>query len=348
MTCYLITYIGPCDLPKKGQSMRYIISCAVASLAFSLPAVVPALAEVPKVMTDIHPVHALVAQVMGDLGTPGLLLERGASEHDFQLRPSQAAGLAEAGLVVWIGPDLTPWLDRALEGIGGDAARLGLLAVPGTVVQGWSEDGAHGHEGHDHGDRKAGADAGHDDHGHDAAHDHAHGGADPHAWLEPENAKVWLGAIAAKLAELDPENAAIYAANAEAAVARVAAVDAEVAALLEPVKGKPVVVYHDAYGYFAAHYGLEIFGSVALGDATAPGAARLAELRDGVAGGASVCVFPEAQHDPALIEQLAEGTGAKVGAALDPNGSMQEPGPGAWEGTLRALAMAMADCVAAE
>lgn len=363
--------------------MRYIISTAAASLAFSLPAFAPAFAEVPKVVTDIHPVHALVAQVMGDLGTPDLLLERGASEHDFQLRPSQAAGLAEADLVVWIGPELTPWLDRALEGIGGEGARLGLLAVPGTVVQEYSEDGAHGHEGHDHGAEEAKSEAGHDhghdhghaeeakaeeghdhDHGHEHAeevkaedghdhghaeegHDHAHEGSDPHAWLEPENAKVWLAAIAAKLAELDPENAATYAANAEAAVARVDAVDAEVAALLEPVKGKPVVVYHDAYGYFAAHYGLEIFGSVALGDATAPGAARLSELRAGVEGGASVCVFPEAQHDPALIEQLAEGTGAKVGAALDPNGSTQEPGPGAWEGTLRALATAMAECVSA-
>jgi len=371
--------------------MRYIISPAVASLAFSLPAFAPAYADVPKVVTDIHPVHALVAQVMGDLGTPELLLERGASEHDFQLRPSQAAGLAEADLVVWIGPELTPWLDRALEGIGGEGARLGLLAVPGTVVQSYSEDGAHGHEGHDlgaeeakaeeaghdhdhghdHGAEEASAEAGHDDHGHDhghdhgaekaeaghddhehdhgaEGHDHAHEGTDPHAWLEPENARVWLTAIAGKLSELDPENAATYAANAEAAVARVDAVDAEVAALLEPVKGKPVVVYHDAYGYFAAHYGLEIFGSVALGDATAPGAARLAALRDGVAGGASVCLFPEAQHDPALIEQLADGTGARVGAALDPNGSTQEPGPAAWEGTLRALATAMAACVTAQ
>ena len=100
--------------------MRYIISPAIATLAFALPA----LAEVPKVVTDIHPVHALVAQVMGDLGTPDLLLERGASEHDFQLRPSQAASLADADLVVWIGPELTPWLNRALDGIGENGAEL--------------------------------------------------------------------------------------------------------------------------------------------------------------------------------------------------------------------------------
>jgi zinc transport system substrate-binding protein len=341
--------------------MRYIISSSIATLAFSLPA----LAEVPKVITDIHPVHALVAQVMGDLGTPELLLERGASEHDFQLRPSQAASLADANLVVWIGPELTPWLDRALDGIAESGARLGLLAVPGTETRAFSEDGAHA--GHDHGaDEKAAAedhDHGHD-HGHEetteTAHDHAndetaaadddhghsHDGADPHAWLDPANAEVWLAAIAAELGRLDPENAATYTANAEAAITRVQALDAEVAQILAPVQGKPLVVYHDAYGYFAAHYGLEVFGSIALGDATAPGAARLSELRAGVEAGTPVCLFPEAQHDATLITQLAEGTGAKVGAALDPNGSTQEPGPGAYDGLMRSLAQAMADCVA--
>ena len=58
----------------------------------------PALAEVPSVVTDIPPVHALVAQVMGDLGQPVLLLAKGADEHDFQLRPSQAGAVADAGL----------------------------------------------------------------------------------------------------------------------------------------------------------------------------------------------------------------------------------------------------------
>ena len=356
--------------------MRYIISPAIATLAFSLPG----LAEVPKVITDIHPVHALVAQVMGDLGTPDLLLERGASEHDFQLRPSQAAALADADLVVWIGPELTPWLDRALDGIGESGAHLGLLAVPGTETRAFSADGAHaGHDhgaeekaaaedhdhGHDHGaedkaaeDHDHGHDHGHEeteevahDHGHEEGasaeheHGHSHDGTDPHAWLDPANAQIWLAAIAAELGQQDAENAATYTANANAAIARVQALDGEIAQILAPVQGKPLVVYHDAYGYFAAHYGLEVFGSVALGDATAPGAARLSELRAGIEAGTPVCLFPEAQHDAALITQLAEGTGAKVGAALDPNGSTQDPGPGAYDGLLRSLAQAMADCI---
>jgi zinc transport system substrate-binding protein len=316
--------------------MRYIISLVVASLAF------PSWAEVPKVMTDIPPVHALVAQVMGDLGTPELLLERGASEHDFQLRPSQAASLADAGLVVWIGPELTPWLDRALDGLGEAGAQLPLLAAPGTVTKAYVEGGAHmaeeGHDDHGHDDH------GHDDHGHEKGHDHS--GTDPHAWLDPANAKVWLGAIAAELGRIDPDNAATYAANATAAVTGIDQLDADLTARFATLKDKPVVVFHDAYGYLAERYGLHIFGSIALGDATAPGAARLSELRDATAGGAVLCVFPEAQHDPKLAEQLAEGSGARLGPALDPNGSTLEPGPGLYAALLTGLADAMTSCAA--
>ena len=88
--------------------MRYIISLLLTSLAL------PAWAQVPQVVTDIPPVQALTAQVMGTLGTPVLLLEKGADEHDFALRPSQMRDIATADLVVWVGPELTPWLDRAL------------------------------------------------------------------------------------------------------------------------------------------------------------------------------------------------------------------------------------------
>lgn len=323
--------------------MRYIISLALASLA------VPAWAEVPKVVTDIPPVHALVAQVMGDLGAPELLLERGASEHDFQLRPSQAAGLADAGLVVWIGPELTPWLDRALDGLGEGAKQLPLLSVPGTVTHAYAEGGAHMEAAEDdHAHDEAGHDdhgqdeSGHDDHGHDDGHDHS--GTDPHAWLDPANAKLWLGAIAQELSALDPDNAATYAANAAAAAAGIDQLDADLTARFAPLKDRPIVVFHDAYGYLADRYGLQIFGSIALGDATAPGAARLSALRDATAQGAVLCVFPEAQHDPALAEQLAEGSGAKLGPALDPNGSTLEPGPGLYAALLTGLAEAMVGC----
>lgn len=296
--------------------MRYIITFLCAAT--------PALAEVPKVVTDIPPVHALVAQVMGDLGSPELLLAKGADEHDFQLRPSQAGAVADAGLVVWIGPELTPWLEGALEARPEGAAALALLDAEGTERR---EYGGAGHE-----------EEGHADEGHD------HGAEDPHAWLDPGNAQVWLGLIAGELGRLDPENADTYAANAAAAGEGVAALDAEVAAMLAPVKGKPIVTYHDAFGYFGDHFGLTLAGSIALGDAAAPGAARLVELRGEMEAGGVVCLFPEVQHDPALAEQLVEGTGVKLGGALDPVGSSLEPGPGAYAALLTGLAQVIVEC----
>lgn len=281
---------------------------AVAAFAFATPG----LAEVPAVVTDIPPVHALVAQVIGDLGAPVLLLGKGADEHDFQLRPSQAGVVAEADLVVWIGPELTPWLDTALANRPEGAATLALLTAPGTETQSFAAD--------------------------------VSAGIDPHAWLDPDNARHWLGLIAADLARIDPANAATYAANAATASAAIDDLDAGIVERLAAVKDRPLLTHHDAFGYFAAHYGLTIVGSIASGDASAPGAARLADLRARLEAGDVVCLFPESQHDPALAEQIAEGTGVRIGGALDPVGASLEPGAAAYGDLLAGIADTIAGC----
>lgn len=321
--------------------MRYIISFLTASLAL------PAMAEVPDVVTDIPPVHSLVAQVMGDLGQPVLLLESGADVHSFQLRPSQARDLARADLVVWIGPDLTPWLDRALSG-----PELRLLDAAGTELREYGEaDDEAGHDDHavkdltaeDHGDH--GPAGGHDDEGH-AHDDHAtegHEGHDPHAWLDPGNAALWLSVIAAELSTLDPENAATYAANAQTAAQSLTALDAELNSLLTPLADRPYVVFHDAYGYFTAHFGLHPAMAIAMGDAASPSAGHLHDLQSQLTPG--TCVFPEANHDPALTATLIGDTGAKLGAALDPEGSALPPGPGLYADLLRRMASDVAACL---
>lgn len=324
--------------------MRYIISSVLASLTAST-----AFAEVPRVVTDLPPVQALVAQVMGDLGTPELLLDQGADPHDFQLRPSQAAALAEAGLVVWIGPEMTPWLDHALEGLSPDLPRLGLLAAPETKRREFAAE--EGHEDHAE-EGGEGEEAGHTEgeesaEGEDHDHDHAHSGTDPHAWLDPQNAQTWLGLIAAELGRLDPEHSAEYQARAVETAAEIAALDGEIAASLAPVKDQPFIVFHDAYGYFAAHYGLNIIGSLAEGDAHSPGAAHLAELAEKAGGGKVRCLFPEAGHDPKLAAQLAEGAGLRLGPALEPEGVTLTPGPDLYAELMHGLARGLTTCLSA-
>ncbi len=318
----------------------------------------PAAAGTPQVVTDLPAVHALAARVMAGVGSPAILLDQGADPHSFQLRPSQARALAAADLVLWVGPELTPWLERALEGTGGAARAVALLRAEGVTQRPYGaghvgEDHGHG-DGEEHGNGHDHADDPDHAHGHEHADDHAHGdgeghdhgGADPHAWLDPANARAWVAAIAAELARADAANAVRYAANAAAATAEIDAMEAEVRAILAPVGTTPVLVFHDAYAHFAAAFGLNVAGTIALGDAAAPGAARLAETRALIAALGPVCVFPEVQHDVRLAEVAIEGTPARLGAPLDPEGTSLDFGPGLYAALLKGLATAIADCVA--
>jgi zinc transport system substrate-binding protein len=329
------------------------------------------LAEVPRVVVDIAPVHGIVARVMEGAGVPDLLLEPGVSPHGVSLRPSQARALSEADLVIGVGMGLAPAVEEAAEALAPEAVKLDLMEVPGTLhldmreealFGGVAEGHSHDDEGHDeaahddHGHDEAAHDdhghgeVAHDDHGHDeAAHDdhgHAHshaGGVDPHGWLSPANAAVWAGAVSQVLSEADPANAALYAANAEAAVAEIEAARDEAAALLAPLQGRGYVVFHDAYGYFEAAFGVPALGAVSASDATDPSAGRAQALRDGLAGAGLVCAFVEPQFDGRIVTSLL-GDDVRV-AVLDPLGSDIAPGPGFYPELLRSMAGSMSECL---
>ncbi|QUS35803.1 zinc ABC transporter substrate-binding protein [Falsirhodobacter algicola] len=322
--------------------MRYTISLALASLC------TPAFADV-KVVTDISPVHSLVAQVMEGVGTPDELLPMGADPHHFQLRPSQARNLQDADLVIWAGPEMSPWLSSTLSSLSADD--LQLLHVEGLHAHQYAAD-AHDdedededdHAGHDHDDHADHDHHDHDDHDEEEGEEHHHhDGLDPHAWLNPDNAILWLGAIAEKLSAIDPDNAATYAANAERAEAGIEELDAKLKAELAPIQGKSFVVFHDAYTYFTEHYGLSLAGSISPGDASSPSAARLAAIRN--EAGPSTCIFPEVQHDPKLSAQMAEDADVKLGDALDPEGSQLEPGPQLYATLMETLSSSLVACL---
>ena len=156
-----------------------------AGAAIAALSAAPAFAA-PTVAVDIPPVHSLVARVMQGVGEPSLIVRPGASPHGYAMRPSEAALLQSADVVVWVGEDLAPWLGRSIETLGADAASLALLEVPGAVRLAFREEAtfeAHEHEhgddhDHDHAEAAA-ADAQDRDHDHgdeaaDAAHDHDH------------------------------------------------------------------------------------------------------------------------------------------------------------------------------
>ncbi|WP_299989425.1 zinc ABC transporter substrate-binding protein [uncultured Ruegeria sp.] len=332
-----------------------------------------AMADVPKVAADIAPVHSLVARVMEGVGTPDLIIPAGASPHEYNLRPSEAAALQEADLVFWIGEDLTPWMEGAVETLSDGATVTALLESDSTVLLDFRESAlfeAHDHDDHaesenhnhdehaegeghdddDHDDEHAHADD-HDDHDHDdhADHDnhddgHAHGDHDPHAWLSPANAENWLNVIAAQLSAADPENAGTYFANAAAAREEMTALSAEVASILDPDQGGNFVVFHDAYQYFEDAFDFPASGAISVGDAADPSPARIAEIQARIRDEGVTCVLTEPQFNPGIVATVLDGTEANTGV-IDPLGSDLEPGTELYPQVIRNMAKTLAECL---
>ena len=328
-----------------------------------------AYADTPQVAVDIAPVHSLVARVMDGVGTPDLIIQPGASPHEYSLRPSEAAALQNADLVFWIGPDLTPWLTDTIETLAPDAAVTTLLEVDGTIelefregalfeVHDKHEEDEHGDDDHKEDDNDH-ADEAHDDHeeeGHDdhsdddhddeeAGHDeHEHGDHDPHAWLSPQNAMTWMNVIAGQLSAADPDNAGAYFANAAAGRAEIKVLIGEVIATLDPVRDGQFLVFHDAYQYFEMDFDFPASGAISIGDASDPSPARIAEIQDRIAEQGIDCVLAEPQFNPGLVATVLDGTEAGTGM-LDPLGSDLEPGPALYSQLIRNLSTALAGCM---
>lgn len=293
---------------------------------------VPANAEAPRVVADIAPVHGLVSQVMQGVGEPDLILLPGVSPHGYALRPSQARALQKAGLVVWIGPELTPWLEKPVTSLATKANTLALLSHERTQVLPFRDGDGDGDEDEN--------EEGHD-HGHVDEHDH--GGIDPHAWLDPQNAQIWLGLIAESLAEIDPENAELYQANASKAQAELQALATMLQETLSPVQATPFVTYHDAYQYFENRFGLSNAGFVTLSDGAGVSPARVSELHDRLSELDVQCAFSEPEVDPGVLEGISASDGLIL-STLDPMGRDLPLGGGFYSDLLRNLTQDFVDC----
>ena len=308
----------------------------------------PAVAA-PNVVTDIAPINGIASIVMGDLGTPEVLIPLGADAHDYALRPSDAGRLANADLVIWVGEGLTPWLLKSMETLGDDATNLELLDTDGWEKRDISKS-QDDHDDHgDHDDHKDDEDhtdhEGHDDHkdhdDHEEHDDHAghdHGDVDPHAWLSPTVAAVWANHIATALGETDPENAQTYADNAAAFSLQLDDLMADLSAQMTAYEGKTIIWPHDAYGYFADAFGIMTAGNIAGINAADPGPAHIAELREHMSEDNVGCVLADTEIGPSWADLVREGTDAKTG--------MLAPiGDGDYVATIEGMAATIATCL---
>ncbi len=282
-----------------------------------------AMAGGPEVVASIKPVHSLVAGVMAGIGAPKLLVEGAASEHDYALRPSQAKALSQADLIFWIGPQLETFLIRPLSSLAPMAGQIALSASDGVRLL----------PVRDAGTLQAMRPVSDEN------------PQDMHIWLDPDNAAAMVRKIAAQLQARDPANAAAYAKNAAALEVRLLASKNLIRARLAATPVPPYMVFHDAYQYFEARFGLRPAAIISLDPERPPGAGRIQVLRKLIIDANVACVFTEPQFEPRLVHTLTEATSARA-ASLDPLGAELAEGGDMYFTLLDQLVNALTGCTA--
>jgi ABC-type Zn uptake system ZnuABC Zn-binding protein ZnuA len=223
------------------------------------------------------------------------ILEPNVDPHDFEPTPQDAVALAGADLVVESGVGVDAWSQELISNAGVDAPTF--LASSGLPLRAGDSDEPAG---------------------------------DPHWWHDPTLYERAATALGEKLAQVDPSHAASYRANAARYVGEVERMDAANRRLVTclPEADRKLVTNHDAFGYFAAHYGLTVVGSVipSLSTAAQPSAQEIADLIDRIKAEHVPAIFTESSINPQVEEQIAHEAGVRVyanlyGDTLGPAGS---------------------------
>ncbi len=302
----------------------------------------------PNVVVTIKPIHGLVTGVMDGVGKPKLLVEGAQSPHGFALKPSGARSISNADVFIYVSETVEPFVEKVRDVLPQGATVVELIDTDGLNLL--KQRAGATFERHDHNAHDDHKDAGEHGEAHEVhdEHDDVHAGhadMDGHIWLDPDNAKVIVQAIAATLGKRWPEHAAKFDENAQAVIARLDQLTGAIETSLAPVKGRPFIVFHDAFQYFEKRFGLSAAGAVTLNPEVPPGAKRLSKLRATIKSLNAQCMFAEPQFGARVLRSVREGTGARSGV-LDPIGADLEPGADLYFNLLRGLADDMRACLA--
>ncbi len=314
-------------LCSAGKWPRALVGFVTVLFAAGLPG--GAVAGDNDVVVTIKPIHSLVARVMEGVGAPLLLVEGKASPHSFSLRPSQVGAIGKAAVFVRVSDRLEPFTSKLIRGLQQGVELVTLIDAPGVKLLEQRHSGTFEEHDHPGGTKDGGAD---------------HSLADSHIWLDPDNAKAIGKHIAEVLGRRFPENAARFKSNAERLSADIDALTTELSATMQPLQGKPFVVFHDAYQYFDRRFDLDAVGSITVSPDVQPSARRLIDLRQKIRELKAVCVFAEPLFQRQLVAALTEDTDARA-STLDPEGLGLEAGPQLYFVLMRNLASSLKACL---
>ncbi len=297
-------------MPTSGRASRPLAWLAAAVVLSS-----PAAADSPRVVASIKPLHSLVAGVMRGVGQPALIVDGLDLPYAYQLKPADKRILDQAELVFWIGPALERFLVRPMVSVSRHAETVALLDREEIKLL------------RDDKRRVLGK-----------------GAADPHLWLDIDNARRVVAVAAEALGEIDPANRRRYKANAKELAGRLAALDGRIAKMLKPVRGMPYIVYRNAYHYLHRRHGLSPIGTITKSLEQRPDEFRLSQMRQTIFSLGVRCVFVEPQVDTALARGIVRDTSARL-AVLDPFGGRLARGPDNYFTMMEQLAAVMSGCL---
>jgi zinc/manganese transport system substrate-binding protein len=287
--------------------LRRALLCSPALLLIR-----PALAQQrPSVVASFSILADMTRQIGGDRIALRAIAGADVDAHGFQPKPSDAAALTNAALVIRNGLGFEGWLDRMIRSSGFKGQMV-------TTTEGITPRLMEAHA-HDHG-------------GAGRRHNHSVGPRrvpDPHAWQDLGLAQHYIRNITAGLIAADQGGEALYRRNAEAYAARLAALDqwvrAEIAKV--PAARRKIVTSHDSFGYFGDAYGVRFLAPQGVSTEAEPSAAEVGRLIRQIRAENITALFMENMANPATLQRIAQETGLRVRGRLYADALSTETGP---------------------
>jgi len=237
-----------------------------------------------KIIATLFPVYDMAKYIAGDKADVVLLLPPGVETHSFEPKPSDVIKINEADIFIYTGKFMEPWAEDIINGLDGRKVEVVDSSVGAKMIQAVF---------------------------HDA--DEPEGSADPHIWLDFDNAKIMAENIANGLIEKDLENKELYQKNLESYKNELENIDSEYRTSLSVCKVKEIVYAgHYAFGYLASRYGLKYLSAQGVSPDSEPTAQDLANLINQIRKDNISYVFYEELSSPKIAQTIAGETNAKL------------------------------------
>jgi zinc/manganese transport system substrate-binding protein len=253
-----------------------------------------------RIVASFSILRDLVAHVGGDRVDVTALVGPGGDAHVYEPSPADVRTVGAARLIVVNGLGFEGWMERLAQQVS--TAKDSVIVASAGVAP-----------------RRAGPPDG------------AAPALDPHAWQSVRNAGIYVSNIRNGLVRADPAGRTAYEANATAYLAELDRLDAGIRRAVDavPPARRKVITTHDAFGYFAADYGIEFIAAQGVSSESDPSARDLARIIRAIREQHIPALFFEAAADPRLVRRIAAETGARIGGTLYADALSAAPGPAA-------------------